>query len=74
VHYIRRALIHRVIVEAKFGSAHQRDVAMRVIREYLEAWKVSVEERHRKNEVIIAEHELSSGPVAGWLFNSLRTK
>lgn len=58
-HYITMALKHRVCVEASFGSEIQRDVSLRVLREYLDAWKMNVESSHKKNEVIISERELS---------------
>lgn len=53
------ALKYRINIEASFGSEIQRDVSMRVILQYLEAWKMTVESSHKKNEVIISERELS---------------
>jgi hypothetical protein len=53
------ALKHRICVEVSFGSEIQRDVSLRVLREYLEAFKTSVESAHKRNEVIISERELS---------------
>jgi hypothetical protein len=52
------ALKHRISVEASFGSEIQRDVSLRVLREFLEAWRLNVESAHKKNEIIISEHEI----------------
>jgi hypothetical protein len=53
------SLKFRICVEASFGSEIQRDVSLRVLREYLEAWKASAEASHKKNEIIISEHEIA---------------
>jgi hypothetical protein len=42
-----------VSIEASFGSDMQRDVAMRVLREFLDEWKTYTEERHKRTQIII---------------------
>ncbi len=46
--------ISLVKVEAVFGSDIQHDVSMKVLREFLEAWKMNVESAHKKNRITIA--------------------
>ena len=43
-------------ISAAFGSDIQRDVSMRVLREFLDAWKQNVEVAHRRNKIRISEH------------------
>ena len=38
-----------VTIEATFGSDIQRDVFLRVLREFLDAWKQNVESAHQTN-------------------------
>ena len=33
---------------------------MKVLRQFIDAWKENVESAHKKNEVIISEHEFSA--------------
>jgi hypothetical protein len=47
------SLIRLVRIEAAFGSDTQHDVSMKVLREFLEAWKMNVESAHKKNRVTI---------------------
>ena len=56
------AVKHRIIVEASFASEIQRDVAMRAIRGYLEGWKVAMENCHKGNEIVVAEHDDAEQP------------
>ena len=42
-----------VTIEATFGSQIQRDVSVKVLREFLDAWKQNVESIHNRNRVII---------------------
>ena len=57
---IALALNYRISIEASFGSDIQRDVPLRVLREFLEAWNANVESAHKKSEIIIAEREIRS--------------
>jgi hypothetical protein len=47
-------LMRLVKVEAAFGSDIQHDVSMKVLRDFLEAWKMNVESAHKKNKIAIA--------------------
>jgi hypothetical protein len=47
--------IQRITIEARFGSDIQRDVSMRVLKEFLTAWKANVESAHKKNNITINE-------------------
>jgi hypothetical protein len=50
----RNGKIHRsVTIQAVFASDIQRDVAMRVLAELLEAWKANVESSHKRNIITI---------------------
>jgi len=51
------ALKHQTCVEVSFGSEIQRDVSLRVLQEYLEVFRTSVDWAQRRNEVIISERE-----------------
>jgi len=46
-------LSRTITIEAIFGSEVQRDVAMRVLRQFLDAWRQNVEEAHQDNKVTI---------------------
>jgi len=43
-----------VSIAASFGSDMQRDVAMRVLREFLDEWKTYTEEQHKRTRISIA--------------------
>jgi hypothetical protein len=45
----------RITIDASFGSDMQRDVSMKVLKEFLDAWKANVESAHKKNKVTITE-------------------
>lgn len=47
------SLIRHVHIEAKFGSDIQHDVSMKVLQEFLEAWKMNVESAHKSNEITV---------------------
>jgi len=47
--------IQRITIEARFGSDIQRDVSMKVLKEFLTAWKANVESAHKKNNITINE-------------------
>jgi hypothetical protein len=49
----KKTLHHLVTIDAWFGSRIQRDVAMKVLGEFLNAWKVNVESSHKKNKVTV---------------------
>jgi hypothetical protein len=45
--------IHRITIDARFGSDIQRDVSLKVLKEFLGAWKANVESAHKKNNITI---------------------
>ena len=55
-----RKVTYRISIEVEFGSDIQRDVSLRVLREHLAGWEQCVISGHKKNSVIISEHEVSS--------------
>lgn len=50
-------LKHTITIKADFASEIQRDVSMRVIRQYLEAFKASILAGHQRNKVTITYEE-----------------
>ena len=53
-----------VTIDARFGSELQRTVAMRLLDQFLAAWKEAAESRHKKNSIrIIQESESVSRPA-----------
>ena len=42
-----------MIIEAVFGNDIQHDVSMKVLTQFLEAWKQNVEAAHKKNKISI---------------------
>jgi hypothetical protein len=48
---------HTITIVATFGSDIQHDVSMRVIKEYLEAWRANVLAGHSRNKVTITYEE-----------------
>ena len=42
------AMKYRISIEVSFGSEIQRDVAMRVLRQFLVVWEANVESAHKK--------------------------
>jgi hypothetical protein len=42
-------------IDATFATEIQRDVAMKLLNDFLQAWKVNVEEAHERNRVTIAK-------------------
>jgi hypothetical protein len=47
-------LQHFVTIEAAFASDIQRDVSLRVLVKFVEAWRTNVESAHRRNKITIA--------------------
>ena len=47
--------IQRITIEARFGSDIKRDVSLKVLRDFLQAWKANVESAHKKNTITITE-------------------
>ncbi len=45
--------IRLIKIEAVFGSDIQHDGSMKVLREFLEAWKRNVESSHKKNNITL---------------------
>lgn len=48
-------LRHSVTIDARFGSEMQRTVAMRLLDQFLAAWKEAAESHHRKNSIRIIQ-------------------
>jgi hypothetical protein len=48
---------HTITIKTTFGSDIQHDVSMRVIKEYLEAWRATVLAGHPRNKVTITYEE-----------------
>jgi hypothetical protein len=44
-----------VTIHANFGSDVQQSVGMRVLLQFLEAWKENIENAHKKNKVTITQ-------------------
>jgi hypothetical protein len=55
--------VRLVKIEATFGSDIQHDVSMKILTQFLEAWKMNVEGAHKKNSIVI--NYGSAKPVAG---------
>jgi hypothetical protein len=52
-------------IQATFGSDIQRDVAIKVLDQFLEAWKENVESAHKMNKVTISRSDdCTSQPMA----------
>ena len=49
----KRTLHHVVTMDVLFAIGIQRDVAMKVLGEFLNAWKMNVESCHKKNRAAI---------------------
>jgi hypothetical protein len=47
--------IQRITIDTSFGSDIQREVSMKVLKEFLAAWKANVESAHKKNKITITE-------------------
>ncbi len=47
----RREFEETITITASFGSEIQRDVSMKVLREFLEAWRRNVESAHKRNRI-----------------------
>jgi len=53
-----------VAIDARFGSEMQRAVAMRLLDQFLTAWKEAAESHHKKNSIrIIRGSESAPRPV-----------
>lgn len=46
----------RITINALFASKIQQDVAMRLLRQFLGAWRKNVEAADKGNQVTITEH------------------
>jgi len=55
-----------ITIEATFGSEIQRDVSVKVLKEFLEAWTQNVESSHKKNKVTISLKEQAADPRFHW--------
>jgi hypothetical protein len=55
-----KPLLHvSITIEATFGSDVQRDVSVKVLKQFLEAWAQNVESSHKKNKVAISMKQQS---------------
>ena len=60
----KSVLRHSVTIDAMFGSEMQRTVAMRLLDQFLAAWKEAAESHHKKNSIrIIQGSESASRPT-----------
>ncbi len=50
----RKGFEETITITAFFGSEIQRDVSMKVLREFLQAWRQNVESAHKKNKISFA--------------------
>ena len=55
---------HSVTIDARFGSEIQRIVAMRLLDQFLAAWKEATESHHKKNSIRIIQGSESASPPA----------
>ena len=46
-----------IMIDATFGSEIQRDVSLKVLKQFLEAWTENVRTAHKKNKVTLTVHE-----------------
>ena len=46
-----------VTIDATFGSEIQRDVSMKVLKQFLAAWMENVKSAHKKNHVAVTVNE-----------------
>jgi hypothetical protein len=57
----KKSLRRSVTIDASFGSEMQRTVAMRLLDQFLVAWKEAAESHHKNNSIrIIQENESAS--------------
>ena len=61
----KRTLHPIVTIDALFASGIQRDVAMKVLGEFLNAWKTNVESSHKKNRVAIRVQKNATIQIGG---------
>ncbi len=53
----RKQFEETITITAVFGSEIQRDVSMKVLWEFLEAWRQNVQSAHKKNKItLVPEH------------------
>ena len=52
-----KLLPHSINIKMAFASEIQRDVALRVLRQFLYAWKENVDNAHKENEITITESD-----------------
>ena len=57
-------LYRSVTIDARFGSEMQCVVAMRLLDQFLAAWKEAAESHHKKNLVKIIQENRSASPSA----------
>jgi len=56
----KSGLHYSVAIDAMFGSEMQRTVAMRLLDQFLTAWKEAVESHHKKNSIKIIQGSQSA--------------
>ena len=52
-----------IMIDATFGSEIQRDVSLKVLKQFLEAWTENVKSAHKKNRVTVTVHEEQSSDL-----------
>lgn len=54
----QKPLLHvSILIDATFGSEIQRDVSLKVLKQFLDAWTENVKTAHQKNNVTLKMHE-----------------
>ena len=53
-----KSMLHvSITIDANFGSENQRDVSVKVLKQFLEAWTQNVESSHKQNDGTISSKE-----------------
>jgi hypothetical protein len=52
-----KLLPHSITINMAFASEIQKDVALRVLRQFLYAWKENVDNAHQANKITITESD-----------------
>jgi len=54
----RKSIPHvSIVIDATFGSEIQRDVSIKVIKQFIRAWMENVKSAHKKNQVTVTVNE-----------------
>jgi hypothetical protein len=60
----KSGLHHSLTIDARFGSEMQRTVAIRLLDQFLAAWKEASESHHKKNSIRIIRGNETTSPSA----------